>query len=193
MNRSRGSRATLQWTIKPRDSVIAAVSQQEMHMRVRIIATALMLTVLVSVSFPQQTMTDTDSQDLKPNRLFVGQSLDLVKSILTKREIEFAEGGFAFAKGDPDRANLIVIIDKNHTYACVHYSKSQSKVTGLQMVFFPSRSQHGKANESWLSATELQLNNDRTYAVLFSPPSTDDELRKFEENRPKPQLPMFGK
>lgn len=150
-------------------------------MRIGIFATALMVTALACVSLSQQTASDTGVQDTTPNTLFVGQALENAKRTLTKQGIEFAEGGFAFAKGDPDRANLIVIIDKNHTYACVHYSKSQSKVTGLQMVCFPSRSRHDKGNESWLPATELQLNNDRTYSVLFSPPLTDDELKKTEE------------
>lgn len=159
-------------------------------MHIRIIATVLLVTMLAFVSFSQQTTTDTDSEDPTPDRLFVGQSLEQAKSILTKRKIEYDEGGFAFAS-DPDHAHLSVVIDKNHTYACVFYSKSQSKVTGLRMVFFPSRTQHVMLNESWLPATELRLNNDRTYAVLFSPPLTDDELKKIEENQPKPQLPSF--
>lgn len=162
-------------------------------MRIGILATALMVTVLACVSLSQQPTRDTGVPNIRANTLFVGQTLEEAKNRLTKQGIEFAEGGFAFAKGDPDRAILIVVIDKNHTYACVHYSKSQAKVTGLRMVFFPSRSQHGKSNESWLPARELQLNTDRTYSVLFSPPLTDDELKKSEENRPKPQLPSFDK
>lgn len=163
-------------------------------MGIRSIATVLtvpLVTMLACVSFSQQTTTDNDLEDPTPDRLFVGQSLEQAKSILTKRKIEYHEGGFALANVNPDRANLIVIIDKNHTYACVHYSKSQSKVTSMQMVFFPSRTQHAKTTESWLPATELRLNKDRTYAVLFSPPLTDDELKKIEEIQPKPQLPSF--
>jgi hypothetical protein len=161
-------------------------------MRITILATALIVTFLACISLSQQTTTGTDLQEA-PTRLFVGQSIETAKDALSKHKIEFGEGGFAFAKSDPDRANWIVIIDKNHTYACVHYSKSQSKVTGLQMVFFPSRTNHGKANESWLSATELQLNDDRTYSVRFSPAMTDDELKKAEANRPDPKLPPAGK
>lgn len=160
-------------------------------MHIRIIATVLLVTMLACVSFSQQTTTDTDLEDPTPDRLFVGQSLEQVKSILTKRKIEFDEGGFAIAYVDPDRTHLSVTIDTNHTYACIHYSKSLTKVTNIQLVFFPSRTQHTRTNESWLFARELQLNNDRTYAVLFSPPLTDDELKKIEENQPKPQLPSF--
>ncbi len=116
-------------------------------------------------------------------KVFVGQSLDDAKKAMSSRKIDFHEGGFAFAKGDPDESNLIVIIDKSHTWACVWYSKSKSQVTGLAMVFRPSR-QAVKPEQSWLPATELLLNEDRSYSVKFKPPLTDEEIKKLEENRP---------
>lgn len=91
-------------------------------------------------------------------------------------------------KETPDRANLSVHIDKNHTYACVYHSKSKSQVTGLDMVFFRSRKFYG-ADNVWLSATELHLDADGTYSVKFKAPLSDEELRKLEDHRPPSQLP----
>jgi len=163
------------------------------HMRNFMLATMVIVGVFSYASLSRLSGSDDMPHDSTANRVYIGQSIEDAKRIFAKQGIEPSERVFAFPKVDPDLEHLIVIIDKNHTSACVHYSKAQSKVTRLQMIFFSSRRQPSKSSESWLSATELQLNDDRTYSVTFSPPLTDDEIRTAEENSPPPQLPPFGK
>ena len=160
-------------------------------MRNMMLAALFISAAIACIGYSQDTASEA-APKVSPTKLFIGQRLADAKKALSERQIEFGEGGFAFAKGDPDEANLFVTIDKNHTYACVYYSKSRSQVSGLHMVFFPSR-KHGKVAESWLPATELQLNKDRSYTVTFSPPLTDDELKKLRESRSEPQLPPSNK
>jgi hypothetical protein len=154
-------------------------------------ATVVISAAIASIVYSQRTTREVVAKSC-PTKLFIGQPLADAKNALSAQQIEFGEGGFAFAKGDPDQENLIVIIDKNHTHACVYYSKSRSRISGLHLVFFPSR-KHGKLVESWLPATELQLNSDRTYSVTFSPSFIEDELRQLEESRTEPQLPPNSK
>lgn len=127
--------------------------------------------ITACVAFAQSPKPGNQAVD-SPAKIFIGQSLEHAKKALSSRQIEFGEGGFAFVKGDPDQANLYVIIDKNHTYACIFYSKSNSKVTGLNMVFFSSRQNYG-ADNAWLPATELQIDADRTYSVKFKAPLSE--------------------
>jgi hypothetical protein len=143
--------------------------------------------ITACVAFAQQPHPGNQAADSEA-RIYIGQSLEHAKQALSSRQIDFGEGGFAFVKGDPDRANLNVIIDKNHAYACIFYSKAQAKVTGLDLVFFASRENYG-ADNAWLPATELQLNADRTYCVKFKAPLTDEELKKLKDNRPPAEVP----
>ena len=143
--------------------------------------------ITACVAFAQQPKPENQDVDAEA-KIFVGQSLERAKEALSSRQIEFGEGGFALVKGALDQANLIVIIDKNHAYACIFYSKSSSTVTGLSMVFFSSRQNYG-ADNAWLPATELQIDKDRTYSVKFKAPLTDEERKKLEANRPAAQFP----
>ncbi|QDV82263.1 hypothetical protein [Planctomycetes bacterium TBK1r] len=160
-------------------------------MRISMLATVCLFSAICCVGYSQHTTQKTATTGA-PAKLFIGQSLADSKKALSDRQVKFGEGGFAFAKGNPDEGNLVVTIDNNHTYACVYYSKSQSVITKLDMVFFPSR-RHGKAAESWLPATELQLNDDRSYCVTFAAPLIDDELREMKLGRPASQLPSLAK
>lgn len=54
--------------------------------------------------------TNRDGND----RVFVGQSLEAATNVLKSRGIQFAEGGFAFARSDPDRSILVFNLDPNH-------------------------------------------------------------------------------
>lgn len=157
-------------------------------MRIAGLITAIAAAIVACMAFAQQR----DPANLTPgSKVFIGQPLDNAKEAMTSRKIEFHEGGFALAQGDPDESNLIVIIDKSHTLACVWYSKSKSQVTRLAMVFRPHR-QAVKPEQSWLPATELVLNEDRSYSVKFKPPLTDDEIKKTEKDRPPPQVPPIN-
>ncbi|HVX10667.1 MAG TPA: hypothetical protein VHC22_05765 [Pirellulales bacterium] len=144
--------------------------------------------IAASAGFAQQRKAGNQAVDTEA-KIYIGQSLEDAKKALSSREIGFGEGGFAFVEGDPDRANLNAIIDKNHTYVCIYYSKASSKVTGVDMVFFRSRQNYG-ADNAWLPATELQIDADRTYSVKFKAPLTDEERKKLEEDRRPPQFPQ---
>lgn len=151
-------------------------------MRNTLLLAALTAAIMVSAAFAQRRTPGNQSVDSE-TKIFIGQTLADAKKALSGRQIEFGEGGFALRKWSPDGANLFAHIDENHTSACIYYSKSRSQVTRLDMVFSQSRQSNG-ADRVWLSATELQLNADRTYSVKFKAPLTDEELRKLEEDRP---------
>jgi hypothetical protein len=102
----------------------------------------------------------------------IGQPIEETQRLIKEREIEFGEGGFSFADRD-DAANLIVVLDKNSTYAAIHYSKSKKAVTGISLVFYPpGRPQ--KSYQAWLSAKSITLETDGSYAVHFLPPRSVD-------------------
>lgn len=152
-----------------------AFAHKEIAMRNASLLTALVAAVATCVAIAQQRTVNEKAPVLEA-KVFVGQALDDAKKAMSSRKIEFNEGGFAFTKGDPDESNLIVIIDKSHAYACVWYSKSKAQVTRLAMVFRPSRTAV-MPEQSWLPATELLLNEDRSYSVKFKPPLTDEEIK----------------
>jgi hypothetical protein len=152
-------------------------------MRNATLASALIGATIACPGYAQQR------QSVAPEaKVFVGQSLEHAKRALASRQIEFHEGGFAFIKRDPDQSNLIAIIDKSHTYACIFYSKSRSQVPGLDVVFFPAQP-HTKPSETWLSATELVVHDDRGYSARFSPPPTDEQLKERQKSRPASRPP----
>lgn len=156
-------------------------------MRNATLVTAFVAAILTCRAFAQQRNA-VDKTPGAEAKVFIGQSLSDAKKAMSSRKIDFNEGGFAFVKGDPDESNLIVIIDKSHTWACVWYSKSKSQVTRLAMVFRPT-GQAGKPEQSWLAATEFVLHEDRSYSVKFKPPQTGEEIKKREETRPPPRYP----
>jgi hypothetical protein len=125
-----------------------------------------------------------------PLRIFIDQPLSEATAVLEARQIEFAEGGFAFTRGDPDRSNLIFTLDENNTYVCAFFSQSRQSITGLSMVFFPSRAAHSKLTQSFVSATELTLHPDNSYTVHFSVPLTLERDQKLESSYPP--LPSDG-
>lgn len=156
-------------------------------MRNTLLLAALTAAIMASVAFAQRRTPENQSVDSE-TKIFIGQTVDDAKKALSSRQIKFGEDGFALRQWSPDGANLFAHIDENHTSACIYYSKSRSQVIRLDMVFFQSR-QGNRADRVWLSATELQLNADRTYSVKFKAPLTDEELKKLEEDRPRPQSP----
>jgi hypothetical protein len=131
--------------------------------------------------------TNRDGND----RVFVGQSLEAATNVLKSRGIKFGEGGFAFARTDPDRSNLVFNIDPNHADVCLYFSKSKSTITGISLVFYPSRKQRSKSGEAWISANEVLLLENRSYSVIFTTPITEEELKRAEDNAPKNQYPQL--
>lgn len=127
----------------------------------------------------------------RPAAIHVGQNLDSALAILSQQKIEVSEGGFAFPKLNPDQSNLVFNVDANHTTVCAFFSRSQRKITGLSIVFSPSRKTHRKSNESWVKARELYLFSDSTYAVRFDKPISKTELDRIEAKQPKSELPPF--
>jgi hypothetical protein len=99
----------------------------------------------------------------------VGDSIQQTKAKLRAVKLLFGEGGFAFVARE-DEANLYCVIDENHTYAAIFYSKSRQIVTRISLVFFPSKEVHGKYTESWLDAQSIGFEPDGSYRVHFSPP-----------------------
>ena len=125
------------------------------------------------------------------DRVFVGQSLEAATNVLESRGIQFGEGGFAFARSDPDRSNLVFNLDPNHADVCVYFSKSKSTITGISLVFYPARKQRSKSGEAWISANEILLLQNRSYSVTFTTPITEEELKRAEDNVPKSQYPQL--
>jgi len=162
--------------------------QENRTMRRAILLAAVAAPVAACVAFAQQ-QAHVDAMPV--SKVFVGQPLADATNALSSKNVEFHEGGFAFVQGDPDESNLVASIDGNHALACVWYSKSKAKVTRMAMVFRPHR-RAPKSEQSWLAATELVLNEDRSYAVKFKAPLTADELRKLEANQPPPAYPVFS-
>lgn len=125
------------------------------------------------------------------DRIFVGQSLEDATNVLKNRGIKFGEGGFAFARIDPDRSNLYFNLDPNHADVCAYFSKSKSTITGISLVFYPARKQRSKSGEAWISADEVLLLQNRSYSVTFTTPITEEELKRAEDNAPKNQFPQL--
>lgn len=121
--------------------------------------------------------------------IFVGQSLEAAVRALRDRKIDFGEGGFSLAQGDPDVSHLGFVLDEDHTRVCVTFSKSTAKVTALAIVFYPSQESQTKSVQSWIPATELTLWADSSYAVRFAKPLTADELRQRRATRPLDEIP----
>jgi hypothetical protein len=115
-------------------------------------------------------------------KVFIGQTLEDAKKAMARRNTDFGEGAFDMINGDPDESTLAVTIDESHTSAIIWYSKAMSQVTKLSMLFRPHR-QALKPEYSWIPATELVLNEDRSYSVEFKPALTDDDIKKREEKR----------
>jgi hypothetical protein len=125
------------------------------------------------------------------DRIFVGQSLEAATNVLKNRGIKFDEGGFAFARTDPDRSNLYFNLDPNHADVCASFSKSKSTITGISLVFYPARKQRSKSGEAWISANEILLLQNRSYSVTFTTPITEEELKRAEDNALKNQYPQL--
>ncbi len=123
------------------------------------------------------------------DRVFVGQSVEVATNVLKNRGIKFDEAKFSQVRTDPDISNLYFNLDPNHADACAYYSKSKSTITGIALIFYPSRKQRAKF-EPRISAKELVLYQDRSYSVTFSIPITEEELKRAEESAPKNQYPQ---
>jgi hypothetical protein len=132
-----------------------------------------------------------ESNRIVNDRIFVGQSLEDATNVLKNRGIKFGEGGFAFARTDPDRSNLYFNLDPNHADVCAYFSKSKSTITGISLVFYPARKQRSKSGEAWISADEVLLLQNRSYSVTFTTPITEEELKRAEDNAPKNQFPQL--
>lgn len=124
----------------------------------------------------------SDAQETEePRKIFVGQSLDEAVDVLERSGIAHGQGGFAFAMVDPDQTNIWAGLDINHCTAAIFYSKSKSKITGIQLFYFPGRKLRRKTNESMVQATEVVLHQDRSYSVHFSTPLTEEQLLQQEK------------
>ncbi len=149
-----------------------------------VLALGVVLTLLYQAVAQETNRTDTD-------RIFVGQSLEAATNVLKNRGIKFGEGGFAFARTDPDRSNLYFNLDPNHADVCAYFSRSKSTITGISLVFYPARKQRSKSGDAWISANEVLLLQNRSYSVTFTTPVTEEELKRAEDNAPKNQYPQL--
>ena len=159
-------------------------------MRVHTIPLLLLLVIAGSgKAAAQQRATGAEEIAQEPQSIAIGQSLDSVTGILKQHRIEFHEGGFSFAQGDPDVSHLGFTLDEDHTRVCASYSKSKQEIVGLVLIVFPARAAQAKAYQSWLPATKIILHPDRSYAVQFAKPLTLEEIKEREANRPRSQFP----
>lgn len=159
-------------------------------MRNAILMTSLAITIVTCTAFAQKPNPAAKAQDSE-SKVFIGQSLDDAKKALANRKIDFG-GPLAIAKLDPEQDYLNAVIDKNHTFANIFYSKSKSQVTAITMRF-RSHLQAPRGEHTWLSASQLILHEDRSNSVKFKPPLTDEEIKKLEENRPPLQVPPLNR
>lgn len=123
-------------------------------------------------------------RDHQRAEITVGKSLLDAQKALRLRNIDFHEGGFAFGRRDPDRSNLFFKLDDNHTWGCAFFSRSSQKITGISLVFFPSKTSHRKVNESWLRVQRVSLHDDKSYTAHFLPPTTPAEDRNRRQSQP---------
>lgn len=138
----------------------------------------------------QEKETATDRAHTQ--RVFVGQSLQDAMDALRNCDIKFGErDGFAFARTDPDRTHLYFNLDPNHADVCAYFSKSKSTITGISLVFYPSRKLRSKSGDAWVSAKEIVIKRDRSYSVTFAAPITAEDLRRVEERTPTNQFPQL--
>jgi hypothetical protein len=168
-------------------------SPTEFFMRLQPSSTLLVLAVVFGgIALAQQNSQVTAPS--KPKSIFIGQSLKSVSAILNQQRIEFGEEGGSFASDveaprQSDISNLSFTLDENHTHVYAFFSKSKQTITGLHVEFIPSRRSPYKAYQSHLSATEVTLYPDTSYAVHFSKPLTREELDEADANRPKDEVP----
>lgn len=122
----------------------------------------------------------------------VGDEIDAARQLLDRHDKPSSVGGFAFAQGPEDVENVIVILDPDHMYLCVWYSKSKRSIQQMSAVCFPAR-RHGKIHESWIPIRQVQLHDDGTHSLTFAKPLTVAELDAREKEaaarQPTPQFP----
>jgi hypothetical protein len=159
---------------------------------------------ILSAQQPQQTAAprsvapaQAEPVPMTPEVFTRGQSIAAAADILRRRGIEFWEGFGEVIVSDSDLSCLNFKLDADHTYVELYFSKSRRTVSGLTLVFYPSRLAHSKTTESNISAQSLFLYPDSTYAVHFSKPQSLEALdrRDAEINQRKSVYPTsnFGK
>jgi hypothetical protein len=138
---------------------------------------------IISAQTPQQTaapksaaLVGSQPQPMRPETFTIGQSIDAAAEMLRRRGIEFHEGFGDVIVSNDDLACLNFRLDADHTSVELCFSKTRRTITGLRLVFYPSRLAHSKSTESNISAQALFLYPDTTYAVHFSKPASLEEL-----------------
>lgn len=139
---------------------------------------------ILSAQQPQQTALPRSAapalepQPMRPETFTVGQSIDAATEILRRRGIEFHEGFGDVIVYNDDLACLNFRLDADHTAVKLCFSKTRRVVTGVTLVFYPSRPAHSEMTESNISAQSLFLYPDTTYAVHFSKPQSPEALNR---------------
>jgi hypothetical protein len=106
----------------------------------------------------------------------VGQSIDDAKRVLASRSIDVRAGGVAVLSDNPDADFVSVVLDPNHTTACIWFSKSKSRVTAIDMRF-QSSAEDGDFQDPWVPATKIAIDDDGAYSVTFPRPSPPDRVK----------------
>lgn len=133
-------------------------------MKCRLGVSISVVVLICTASWPLSSDSANPTQDAQT--IAVGDSLKQAKAKLSVARIEFHNGGFAFRRIE-DRDNLICVIGENGPFAAVHYSTSRQVVTGISLVFFPSR-RHEVDSETWVDAQSISFEPDRSYRVHLS-------------------------
>lgn len=100
--------------------------------------------------------------------LKVGDSVEHARRVLQRAGRTIPHGGFAVVF-EKDRDHLSCVIDPNHVYGAIWYTKSTQTVTGISLVFFPQQ-KHTKTMESWMLVRSIRFEPDGSYRVHFEPP-----------------------
>lgn len=119
---------------------------------------------------PEESPAQVRKSQALENELIIkaGESVADVRRALAAQKME-RDGVFALRMDDPDEAHFGILLDREHTWACVFYSKSKQTVTRISMIFTPSRTS-GKAAHSWIQAGSVIIHEDGSYTVHFAAP-----------------------
>jgi hypothetical protein len=109
------------------------------------------------------------SAELREASIEIGQPLADVRALLTKRNLTFGNNGFALHIPNDDDANIFAVLDEEHATAAIFYSKSKQRITAISIEFYPDR-KAVRNQRFWLSAKAIELKEDGSYNIHFSPP-----------------------
>lgn len=131
---------------------------------------ALLAISSIGVAMAQTGAADGNERSTDELVIEVGTPIDDLTKGLDRLHIEHSTDGLALKRDDGSH-ELSFTIDPHHSFAVVSYSDDLRRVTGIRLVFFPSKDQPQKVYRSWLRAEYLALHPDSSYTARFAAPT----------------------